>query len=118
MFPPGQPGMNPGQQTPTYQNLSGRPPSRTSTPQSGMMNPSPSMASRQPMVPGSDPRQDNAINNELQNIPPQILNNLKNELGLGEKTIHSLTPQEKVRPPCNVFFFFSHNNCFYDSHAL
>jgi hypothetical protein len=90
--------MNPGQ-TP-YQGLAGRPPSRTSTPQSGMMNPSPSMASRQPMVPGNDPRQPqdmNAINNEIQAIPLGLLNTLKMELGLSEKNINTLTPQDKVR---------------------
>ncbi|KAJ6624852.1 hypothetical protein B0H10DRAFT_1871923 [Mycena sp. CBHHK59/15] len=100
MLPPGQQGMNPGQQTPTasYQPLTGRPPSRTSTPQSGIMtHPSPSMAPRQPMVPGTDPRDVNGINNELQNIPNQIFNMLKQELGLGDKNIHSLTLQDKQR---------------------
>lgn len=94
MLPPGQQVMNPGQQTPTpsYQNLAGRPPSRTSTPQ-GMMNPSPSMAPRQPMVPGgSDP-----INNELATIQPHVLNMIKNELSLGDKNMHTLTIQDKVR---------------------
>ncbi|KAJ6581087.1 hypothetical protein B0H19DRAFT_1113560 [Mycena capillaripes] len=98
MLPPNQQGMNPGQQTPTpYQNLGGRPPSRTSTPQSGLMNPSPSMAPRQPMIPGADPRDINTINNDFQNIPPQLLPALKNELGLGDKNPHQLTPQDKLR---------------------
>ncbi|KAJ7708749.1 hypothetical protein B0H17DRAFT_999808 [Mycena rosella] len=100
MLPPGQQGMNPGQQTPTpsYQNIAGRPPSRTSTPQ-GMMNPSPSMLPRQPMVPpGSDPRQDlNALNTEIGAIPVQIVNMLKTELNMGDKNIHSLTFQDKTR---------------------
>ncbi|KAJ7460737.1 hypothetical protein FB451DRAFT_1563197 [Mycena latifolia] len=104
MLPPGQQGMNmgqqgmPGQQTPTpsYQNLAGRPPSRTSTPQ-GMMNPSPSMAPRQPMMPGGDPRQEMNSNNELQAIPLQVVNMLKADLGMGDKNIHSLTLQDKQR---------------------
>lgn len=93
---PGQPGMNPGQQTPTssYQNIGGRPPSRSSTPQ-GMMNPSPSMVSRQPMVPGGDPREMN--NNELQSIPMGVVNVLKADLGLGDKNIHQLTLHDKQR---------------------
>ncbi|KAJ7156845.1 hypothetical protein C8R43DRAFT_997399 [Mycena crocata] len=95
MLPPGQQGMNPGQQTPTqsYQNLTGRPPSRTSTPQTGMMNPSPSMAPRQPMMPGNDPRQDM----EFQSIPPQVINMLKSELNMADKNMHSLTLNEKQR---------------------
>ncbi|KAJ6561156.1 hypothetical protein DFH09DRAFT_1160598 [Mycena vulgaris] len=79
MLPPGQ-GMNPGQQTPY-----------------GMINPSPSMAPRQPMVPGNDPRQEMAVNNELQAIPIQIINMLKNELSIGDRNIHSLTFQDKSR---------------------
>ncbi|KAJ7626296.1 hypothetical protein DFH06DRAFT_737563 [Mycena polygramma] len=95
MLPPGQQGMNPGQQTPTpYGNISGRPPSRTSTPQS-MMQPSPSMTSRQPMM--GDPRQDMNITNELNTIPIQVLNMLKSELGLGDKNINTLTLQDKSR---------------------
>lgn len=103
MLPPGQQGMNPGQMAPTpYPNMGGRPPSRTATPQSGgMMNPSPSLAPRQPpgMMPGADPRQDmNAIINEYPSIPPQMLPSLKAEAGLGDKALQHLTQQEKVRP--------------------
>ncbi|KAJ7319417.1 hypothetical protein DFH08DRAFT_891014 [Mycena albidolilacea] len=97
MLPPGAQGMDPAQ-TP-YQDLAG-PPSRTSTPQSGMMNPSPSMASRQPMVPGNDPRQQediNAINNELLNIRPNVLVSLKMELGLSDINMCRLSPQDKTR---------------------
>ncbi|KAJ6485777.1 hypothetical protein C8R45DRAFT_997846 [Mycena sanguinolenta] len=97
MLPPGQ-QMNPVQ-TP-YQGLAGRPPSRTSTPQSGMMNPSPSMAPRQPIVPGNDPRQQPdmaALSHELQTMPPTVLNSLKMELGLSDKNINTLTPQDKMR---------------------
>ncbi|KAK7031491.1 hypothetical protein R3P38DRAFT_2701217 [Favolaschia claudopus] len=98
MLPPGpQPGMNPGQQTPTpYQGLAGRPPSRTSTPQ-GMMNPSPSMAPRQPMVPGSDLQNPTALHNELAAIPANTVNILKGELGLGDKNINTLTLPDKAR---------------------
>jgi hypothetical protein len=39
----------------------------------------------------------NAINNEIQAIPLGLLNTLKMELGLSEKNINTLTPQDKVR---------------------
>ncbi|KAJ7272599.1 hypothetical protein B0H12DRAFT_1228622 [Mycena haematopus] len=99
MLPPGAQQMNP-MQTP-YQGLAGRPPSRTSTPQSaGMMNPSPSMQPRQPIVPGSDPRQQldmAAISVEVQNMPINVLNSLKMEVGLPDKNINTMTQQDKVR---------------------
>ncbi|KAJ7746797.1 hypothetical protein DFH07DRAFT_832418 [Mycena maculata] len=95
MPPPGQQGMHPGQQTPTqmYQNVGGRPPSRTSTPQSGGMMPSPSIGNRQPM---NDPRQEMNVNNELQGIPAQLLTVIKSEMGIGGKDIQLLTMQEKT----------------------
>lgn len=104
MLPPGHQGMNPGQQTPTpmYQGLAGRPPSRTSTPQSGGMMASPSMANRQP---GNDPRQEMNLTNEMQSIPQNLLHIIKNEVGLGAKDPQSLTFQDKVR--LYAFFLIS-----------
>jgi collagen type III alpha len=61
-------------------------------------HPSPSLVARQP--PGgmaSDLRaQENAINIELNRIPPPVLNALKQEAGLGDKDMMSLTIEEKV----------------------
>ncbi|KAJ7065293.1 hypothetical protein C8F01DRAFT_1248890 [Mycena amicta] len=103
MLPPGM-GPGPGQPTslaPYQPNMSGRPPTpgRTSTPQPGMMNHSPSMAPRQPPMPmGSDMRQaEMVINNELQAIPQQLIHLIKNDIGLGDKSIPSLTLGEKQR---------------------
>lgn len=110
MLPPNGPqGMNPAmgsaQQAntpnPAFQQL-GRPLSRAATPQSNMMpNPSPSLMARQPpgpMHPGPDMRQiqENSVNNELQRIPQPILSALKQEAGLADKDLPSLTLEDKV----------------------
>ncbi|KAF7361189.1 LisH domain-containing protein [Mycena sanguinolenta] len=98
MLPSSAQLMNPVQ-TP-HQALAGRPPSPTSTPQSGgKMNPSPSMAPRQPTVPGNVPRQSDmaVINSALANIPLPALSRVKMELGLADKNISVLTSQDKLR---------------------
>ncbi|RDB18487.1 hypothetical protein Hypma_000245 [Hypsizygus marmoreus] len=110
MLPPNQ-GMNPmnpqqgppGQQgnpSHPYQQ-GGRPPSRTATPgqgQGGMMhpNPSPSLAPRQP--PGGQMMGVGMtdINNQLMNVPNNLLTQIKQELGI-DKDLPNLTNQEKQR---------------------
>ncbi|KAF7317793.1 hypothetical protein MKEN_00867200 [Mycena kentingensis (nom. inval.)] len=105
MLPPGMgpgPGGQPGP-SPYPPNMAGRPgtPGRVSTPQpGGPMNHSPSLAPRvPPMLMGSvDPRQhEMLLNNELQAIPQAVINGLKAELGIGEKSIPSLTVLDKQR---------------------
>jgi hypothetical protein len=106
MLPPNGPqgmnnqGMMSGQQpnppTPTFAQL-GRPPSRAATPgQNNMMYASPSLAARQP--PGSmNPQVPDMRQVEMDIIRlGQSLPSLKQELGLGDKDNHSLTPEEKV----------------------
>ena len=81
--------------TQSFQQI-GRPPSRQNTPSQNPMNlnPSPSMAARQP--PGSDPRAVEHINNELSRIPPDLIASAKAEAGLGDKDFASLSLDEKV----------------------
>lgn len=94
---PGQPGSTPTQ---SYQQLGGRPPSRTATPgQGGMMvHSSPSFMARQPPPGGAMTEQ--AMLLELRSIPSNTLLTLKQEIGLGDKDLLTLTPQEKVRALC------------------
>lgn len=143
MMPPngGPPGMSPmnngqpqlqqqGPPTPGYQhqappNQGGRPPSRTTTPRSGMMtDPSPSLAARQtpggPLGMGSAGQSSmgmaggmggnngmmhgstDQMNHEVMQIPQSILNSLKGELGYGDKDMSNLSNPEKV---CVIVFF-------------
>lgn len=74
--------------------MGGRPPSRsaTMTPgKAGLTNPSPSMANRQ--IPGSvsDP-----LMNEINSMPVQMVNAIKQEVGLADKDINLLTLDDKV----------------------
>jgi len=79
-----------------------------------MSHASPSLASRQPPPPGGQgPQQqggagpipggsrEDAVNSDIMLIPQSTLNVLKQELGLGDKDLPSLSMNEKVR----VFFF-------------
>lgn len=76
-----------------------RSPSRSGTPgqgQGGMPLPSPSMASRQPPgVPGITAAE-NHTNAELLQIPQSLLQQLKQEAGVGAKDLPSLTLSDKV----------------------
>jgi collagen type III alpha len=111
----GQVPQGQGPPTPGYQpqQQGGRPPSRTNTPRSGIMShASPSLASRQPPPPGAQQQQggagpipggsrEDAVNTEIMIIPTNMMNVLKQELGLGDKDLPLLSMNEKV---C-VFFF-------------
>ncbi|KAJ3821816.1 hypothetical protein F5880DRAFT_763883 [Lentinula raphanica] len=94
---PGQPPMNigPGHLPGSYPT--NRPPSRTASPgqMGGMMHSSPAMNSR--MVP-HDPRgSQDPFSVELQGLPPQVLNGLREELGLPGKDIRNMTMDERQR---------------------
>ncbi|GLB41577.1 hypothetical protein LshimejAT787_1001770 [Lyophyllum shimeji] len=111
MLPPNQ-GMNPmnPQQGPPGQQGNAPPPSqyqrspsRAATPgqgQGGMMHPSPSIANRPPpgtgqMMPGG--MMDANLNNQLMAIPTATLSQIKQELGMDNKDLPSLTSQDKQR---------------------
>ncbi|KAK0215003.1 hypothetical protein IW262DRAFT_1404295 [Armillaria fumosa] len=108
MLPPNGPQMNPGQQqgpiaSSSYQPLA-RPPSRTNTPGQGSMmtNPSPSLMARQPMGPmgpGTDQRhvQEQSFLSEIMRIPPNMVGQLKQELGMDGKEPTAMTFDEKRR---------------------
>lgn len=86
-----QNGIAPGQgqgQGPIGFNGMGRPPSNPSSPgQPGMMpGPSPSLA----------PRQTSGFHDDLGPIPQEVLNQAKAELGLQDKPMNALTPDDKV----------------------
>lgn len=119
MLPPnGGMGQGIGQQgngTPTP-NFQQRPPSRTTTPQGSLMNPSPSMMSRQtpgmPQTPsglgGGTPNNGGmggpggmmspeSIALEFARIPSNVLPTLRQDLGVGhDKDLAALTLDEKV----------------------
>lgn len=107
MMPPnGMQGMAgtggiPGQQTPNpgFPQM-GRPPSRSGTGTPGknmMMQPSPSMSARQIPMTAADMRQmENAINQDIHRFDPGMLMSLKNEVGLGDKDLPSLSLDDKV----------------------
>ncbi|KIY65703.1 hypothetical protein CYLTODRAFT_57222 [Cylindrobasidium torrendii FP15055 ss-10] len=84
MLPPGQQG-GPGYPQP----LGGRPPSRTGTPGQSMMPP-------QGMVQGMNPHIQ-SIETEFRNISPQVLNTLRQEVGLDNKDISMYTMDDKQR---------------------
>lgn len=79
---------------PAFQQLH-RPPSRTASPSNIMTQPSPSMANRQPQ--GGMPAQEASLNNELARMPPQLVTALRQELGLADKDLQSLTIEDKQR---------------------
>jgi hypothetical protein len=89
------PNSNMGQvqttQTPPFSQL-GRSPSRPGTPGQGMMQPSPSLMNRQ--TPVNVP--DGALNAELGRLPTPLLTTIRQESGLSDKDLHSLTFDEKV----------------------
>ncbi|KIM44375.1 hypothetical protein M413DRAFT_351741, partial [Hebeloma cylindrosporum] len=111
-LPQGQGPPTPGYQPQQQQQQGGRPPSRTNTPRSGIMShASPSLASRQPPPPGHGPQQqgagpmpggsrEDAVNGEIMVIPSSTMTVLKQELGIGDKELSSLSMNEKVRNFC------------------
>ncbi|KAJ3839908.1 hypothetical protein F5878DRAFT_94550 [Lentinula raphanica] len=97
MVPPSTNGIHqgPGHLPGSYPT--NRPPSRTASPgqMGGMMHSSPAMNSR--MVP-HDPRgSQDPFSVELQGLPPQVLNGLREELGLPGKDIRNMTMDERQR---------------------
>ncbi|KIK93149.1 hypothetical protein PAXRUDRAFT_34206 [Paxillus rubicundulus Ve08.2h10] len=90
------PNSNMGQvqpnQTPPFLQL-GRSPSRPGTPGRGMMQPSPSLMNRQ--TPVNVP--DGPLNTELGRLPTPQLSTIRQESGLNDKDLHSLTYDEKFR---------------------
>ncbi|KAG6336000.1 hypothetical protein ID866_3095 [Astraeus odoratus] len=86
MIPPGSNlGAVPSAQAPFSQH--GRSPSRPNTPGGqGMVQPSPSLVPRQPPAPSEA-----MLNNELKTIPLPMLNSMKQEVGLADKDLNSLT---------------------------
>ncbi|KAI0923534.1 hypothetical protein AcW1_006465 [Taiwanofungus camphoratus] len=105
MLPPNglQGSLGPNQQTPqpAFQQL-GRSPSQPGSPgQSGMMTaPSPSMSARQPPgMSSGDIRQmqESSLNTDIFRLSAGVLNQLKQEAGLGDKDLPSLTSEEKQR---------------------
>jgi hypothetical protein len=103
MLPPNGPqGMNnPGvmgsmQQGQTSASFQQRPPSRTASPSNMMSHTSPSLMARQVGMPsGPNPMLVN-LENEFRQIPTPILTPLKQELGLVDKDVPSLTHDDKV----------------------
>lgn len=102
--PTGNPLMSSGQHqhpagTPTqsFQQV-GRPPSRTATPGQGgnMMHPSPSMINRQPPGSGGITSQEQVLLNEILLIPPQMLAQIKQELGFIGKDPSTFSLMDKV----------------------
>ncbi|KAF9233744.1 hypothetical protein BU15DRAFT_53469 [Melanogaster broomeanus] len=94
MLPPNSNmGSVPPTQTPPFAQL-GRSPSRPGTPGQGMLQPSPSLMNRQ--TPVNIQVQEN-LNSELNRLPSGLLTSIKQEMGLHEKDLHSLTPEEKTR---------------------
>ncbi|KAH7890939.1 hypothetical protein F5I97DRAFT_108788 [Phlebopus sp. FC_14] len=91
MLPPNSSmGSVPSAQTPPF--TLGRSPSRPGTPgQGGMMQPSPSMMNRPP------PMQEANLHAEVHRLPVPLLNTIKQELGLGDKELHSLSYEDKNR---------------------
>lgn len=109
MLPPNGPqnSLGPSQHTPqqAMQQL-GRSPSQPGSP---AMNghgpsPSPSMAARQPpgMHPADMRQLDNQMFNEILRLPTDVLNRLRQEAGVGDKDLPSLTAEERVRWPSSV----------------
>lgn len=80
---------------PPYQQQQ-RPPSRTASP-SNMTQPSPSMATRQPPGNMSNSSHQDPVLAELLKFPSGLLNNLKQELSMGDKELPALSSEEKVR---------------------
>jgi hypothetical protein len=78
--------MGGGQQMPTPGSFQQRPASRTGSPlpNPAMALPSPSLAARQAEI------------NEFSRIPPPLLTALKQEAGLADKDINTMTVEEKV----------------------
>lgn len=76
----------------------GRSPSQPGSPGQAVMPPGPSplLAARQPQGMHAQINETN-INAEISRIPPNILMSLKQEIGLGDKDLPSLTLDDKVR---------------------
>jgi hypothetical protein len=99
-----QQGPGPGGNQTTVTSQFQRSPSRSGTPggqgqgqgQGGMLHPSPSMASRQPPGANNMTAQENHINSELMQIPQSMLQQLKQDAGVGAKELQSLTLADKV----------------------
>ena len=94
----GQPGGPPG---PGFGPMpTGRPPSRTNTPQMqqpGMIQQSPSMGNR-PMMPPDAFQMNQQLQNEFSRLPPTAIQQAKIDLGIPlERDNNSLRPDEKVR---------------------
>lgn len=86
---------------PAFQQMQQRPPSRTASP-SNMMQPSPSMQPRAAPMMGTLPNAqvEHGINTELAKIPPQIIAQLKAEVGLGDKEVAAMNLEERVSALC------------------
>ncbi|KAI0091449.1 hypothetical protein BDY19DRAFT_991155 [Irpex rosettiformis] len=102
MPPPGPQGLmgNPQQSAPAFQPLPGSSASHPNSPAAHGVNQSPSFANRQPqMPPGTNLNQsrDSAVNTDFLKIESVRLNALKDELGLGNIDVPSLTTEDKTR---------------------
>lgn len=108
MLPPNGPQGamgNPQQQTPqpAFQQLVGRSPSNPGSPANNMMQPSPSISHRQP--PGMGPMSMDALNHEIDRIPPPTLLKLKQDANLGDKDTTAMTVEEKVYPGFRIYVY-------------
>ena len=92
-----------------------RPLSRTNTlgGQSSMLNPSPSSSARQPQpLGGPSLLQANQESMDLRMVSPQMLSMLRQELNLGDREPHHMTPAERVRRSYRASLTdFSSNGC-------